>query len=64
MLSKVLKESRRCFCVIIDRRTKGDIRMACKWYSLCPLKEWEKEGRIDGRWRREYCESESKTATL
>jgi hypothetical protein len=33
--------------------------MTCKWYSVCPLREWERERRIDGSWRKEYCESEN-----
>jgi len=31
--------------------------MACKWRSICPLREWEKKGLIGERWRKEYCDT-------
>lgn len=27
----------------------------CKWYAVCPLRRFEREGLIDGRWRERYC---------
>ena len=32
--------------------------MACKWHELCPLRKFEKEGRLDRKWQNEYCKSE------
>jgi len=31
--------------------------MGCKWYSVCPLRFFEKEGKLDGRWAQKYCKS-------
>ena len=33
--------------------------MACKWYSLCPLRRFEKLGLLDLSWGNEYCKSDS-----
>jgi len=33
--------------------------MACKWFHVCPLRRFEKEGKISDKWRKEYCESEN-----
>jgi len=33
--------------------------MACKWYTLCPLRRFEKLGLLDGSWKDHYCKSES-----
>lgn len=32
--------------------------MTCKWYELCPLRRFERQGKISDKWSREYCESE------
>jgi len=32
--------------------------MPCKWFAVCPLRRFEKQGKITNRWRKEYCESE------
>jgi hypothetical protein len=33
--------------------------MACKWYDLCPLREFEKQGKLSEKWKNEYCRSEN-----
>jgi hypothetical protein len=33
--------------------------MACKWYSLCPLRRFEALGTLDFSWRDQYCRSDS-----
>jgi hypothetical protein len=33
--------------------------MGCKWYNVCPLREFEKRGTLDKRWAEKYCKSES-----
>lgn len=33
--------------------------MVCKWYSLCPLRKFEKEGRLDNFWAQSYCKSDN-----
>lgn len=30
----------------------------CKWFNVCPLRKFEKEGKISGKWRDEYCKTE------
>jgi hypothetical protein len=32
--------------------------MACQWYAACPLREFERQGRLDQKWAAEYCASE------
>jgi len=32
--------------------------MGCKWYSVCPLRRHEKEGKIDSRWAEKYCKTD------
>jgi len=32
--------------------------MTCKWFSVCPMRKWKKQGTISGKWRKEYCETE------
>ncbi len=27
----------------------------CKWYKVCPMNQFYAEGRIAGRWIKEYC---------
>ncbi len=29
--------------------------MACKWYSMCPLRWFERRGRLDSSWAEQYC---------
>jgi len=29
--------------------------MTCPWYSVCPLRRWERERRIDRSWAEEFC---------
>jgi len=29
--------------------------MSCPWYSICPLRRFERQGRIDHSWVRDYC---------
>lgn len=31
--------------------------MACPWYSVCPLRRWERLGRLDGVWAQAYCKT-------
>ena len=31
--------------------------MACKWYSICPLRRFERDDKLDGKWARDYCKS-------
>jgi len=33
--------------------------MACKWYQICPLRRFERQGRLDMSWAEEYCKSDS-----
>ncbi|MBD3164208.1 uracil-DNA glycosylase [Candidatus Woesearchaeota archaeon] len=33
--------------------------MACKWINICPLRRFEQQGKLDLRWKKEYCESEN-----
>jgi hypothetical protein len=30
--------------------------MRCKWHDYCPLREFEKQGLISDKWRKQYCE--------
>ncbi len=32
--------------------------MTCKWIEVCPLRDWEEQGKISNKWRREYCKTE------
>ena len=36
--------------------------MTCKWYNCCPLRTFEKQGKIDDCWAHEYCLSETNYA--
>jgi hypothetical protein len=27
----------------------------CKWYNICPVKRYFKEGKLDKKWIDEYC---------
>jgi hypothetical protein len=31
--------------------------MACKWINICPLRKFEKQGRLGTKWRSQYCEN-------
>jgi hypothetical protein len=31
--------------------------MSCKWYNICPLRGFERKGKIDKSWSRSYCET-------
>lgn len=31
--------------------------MGCKWYSVCPLRRHERQGKIDSHWAEQYCTS-------
>lgn len=33
--------------------------MRCKWYSICPLRGFEKQGKLDDTWAQNYCLSDS-----
>ena len=39
------------------------VKMACRWYEVCPLRQWEKEGLIDESWKEAYCLSEKEWRT-
>jgi len=32
--------------------------MTCKWYHVCPLRRFERLGRLDLSWKNQYCHSE------
>jgi hypothetical protein len=32
--------------------------MTCKWYAVCPLRSWERQGKISDKWKNEYCSTE------
>jgi hypothetical protein len=32
--------------------------MVCKWYELCPLRRFEKQGKLSSKWKNEYCKTE------
>jgi len=31
--------------------------VVCKWYYVCPLRQHEKNGKIDVHWAEQYCKS-------
>jgi len=33
--------------------------MACKWYTVCPLRRFEAQGILDDKWTNEYCDSDN-----
>lgn len=33
------------------------IKMTCKWFDSCPLRDWEKEGKISQEWKEKYCKT-------
>ncbi len=34
--------------------------MLCKWINVCPLRRYEKEGKLSLKWKKEYCEKDYK----
>ncbi|MCK5282418.1 MAG: uracil-DNA glycosylase [Nanoarchaeota archaeon] len=32
--------------------------MACKWITICPLRKFEEEGKLELKWKKEYCEND------
>jgi hypothetical protein len=32
--------------------------MACKWYNVCPLRRFERDGKLGEVWARDYCKSD------
>ena len=30
--------------------------MACKWIDSCPLRRFEEQGKLDDKWKKQYCE--------
>ncbi len=38
--------------------------MACRWYSVCPLRRWETEGRLSRSWAQDFCETTDNWATV
>jgi len=36
--------------------------MACRWYSVCPLRRFEREGLLADQWAEQYCRSTSNWA--
>ena len=32
--------------------------MTCKWLNSCPLRIFEKQGRLDNKWKKQYCEKD------
>ncbi|MBW1800588.1 MAG: uracil-DNA glycosylase [Deltaproteobacteria bacterium] len=34
--------------------------MTCKWYSLCPLRRFERLGLLDDSWADTYCRSDNR----
>lgn len=33
--------------------------MVCRWYELCPLREFEKQGKLGKEWEKKYCKTEA-----
>jgi hypothetical protein len=33
--------------------------MTCKWYDMCPLRRFERQGELDKTWQRNYCKSDA-----
>jgi len=33
--------------------------MTCKWYNCCPLRRFEREGKISPGWAERYCKSDA-----
>ena len=41
-----------------DRHRATRYEMACKWYHMCPLRRFERQGLIDEHWALTYCKSD------
>ena len=37
----------------------GDISKRGKWYELCPLRKFERQGKLSKKWENEYCKTEN-----
>ncbi len=33
--------------------------MACKWINICPLRKFERQGRLNEKWEKRYCETKN-----
>lgn len=33
----------------------------CKWYSVCPMKRFYEEGKLDEKWIEQYCKGDNKS---
>ncbi len=31
--------------------------MPCKWIDVCPLRRFEREGKLSLKWKKDYCQS-------
>jgi len=31
--------------------------MTCKWYGICPLRKFEKQGKLNEKWAERYCKT-------
>jgi len=34
--------------------------MRCKWIDICPLRRFEEQGKLELKWKKEYCEGNYK----
>ena len=34
--------------------------MKCRWLEVCPLRRFEKQGKLTDKWRNQYCEKDFK----
>lgn len=34
--------------------------MECKWINVCPLRRFEEQGKLEIKWKKEYCEKDYK----
>jgi len=32
--------------------------MSCKWFNICPLRIFERQGKLSNKWAKEYCQSD------
>ncbi len=32
--------------------------MSCKWIDVCPLRRYEEQGKLDIKWKEQYCEKD------
>ncbi len=33
--------------------------MVCKWVEICPLRRFEREGKLEDNWKEKYCNDKS-----